>query len=70
MFRILPGLGKIRIRVLQHGILIAMPELLLQSNIPCNLVIFGFRGALRRVLIVSAIWHEETSYDKFPLSQV
>ncbi len=70
MFWILPGLGKIRIRVLQHGILIAMPELFLQSNIPRNLVILGFRGALRCVLIVRAIWHDETSYDKLPPSQV
>jgi hypothetical protein len=34
VFLILPGLGKIRVRVLQHRILIAMTKLILQSNIP------------------------------------
>ena len=70
MFWTLPRLWKIRIRILQHGVLIAMPELFLQSDVPWNLVILDFGGALRCILIVCAIWHYQTSYDIFPLSQV
>jgi hypothetical protein len=47
-----------------------MPELFLQSNVPWNLVILDFGSALRCILIVRAIWHHQTSYDKFPLNQV
>jgi hypothetical protein len=70
MFRTLSRFGKIRIRILQHGVLIAMPELFLQSDVSWNLVILDFGGALRCILIVRAIWHHQTSYDKFPLRQV
>ncbi len=70
MFRTLPRFGKIRIRILQHGILIAMPELFLQSDVPWNLVILDFGSALRCILIVRAIWHDQTSYHKFLLCQV
>ena len=46
-----PGFREVRVRILQHRILIAMPELLLQANVSGSLVIFGFRGALRGILI-------------------
>ena len=55
MFGILPGFGKIGVRILQHRVLIAMPKLFLQANIPRILVILSFRGALRCVLIGRAM---------------
>jgi hypothetical protein len=63
VFRILPGLGKIRVCIFQHRILVAMPKLFLQSDVPRFLVILSFGSALGGVLIVRVIWHDETSYD-------
>jgi len=63
MLGILAGFRKIGICILQHGILIAMPELFLQADIPWHLVIFRFCGTLRGILIES-VWHDSTSYMK------
>ncbi len=51
MFRILTRLRKIGIRILQHRILIAMPQLFLHPNISGNRVIFDFNGPLGDILI-------------------
>jgi len=51
MFRILPGLRKIGIGILQHRILIAMPQLFLHPNIPGSRVLFAFHGTLGAILI-------------------
>ena len=61
MLGILPGLRKIGIRILQHGILITMSKLFLQADVPWDLVILRFCGALRSVLVKS-VWHDSTSY--------
>jgi len=61
MFWILSGLRKIRICILQHRVLIAMPELLLQADVAFAFMVLSFCGALRSILIVRAIWHDETS---------
>jgi hypothetical protein len=68
MFGILPGLGKIRVRILQHRILIAMPKLFLQSDIPRRFVVLSFGGALRSVLI-DFMCHDETSRNNFQPAQ-
>ena len=58
MFGILSGLRKVRIRVFQHRVLIAVSKLLLQSNIAWDLVIFSFGGAFRGVLIRYVMRHD------------
>ncbi len=63
MFGILPRFGKIGVRILQHGVLIAMPKLFLQTDITGDLVVLGFRGTLRGILIGRAVWHDSTSYN-------
>ena len=68
MFGVLPGLGKIRVCVFQHRILIAMTKLFLQSDIPRHLVVLSFGGALRSVLI-DFMWHDETSRNSFQPAQ-
>jgi hypothetical protein len=57
---ILTGLWKVRIGILQHGILIAMAELFLQADIPGSFVVFGFYSALCGVLIVQMLTSYET----------
>jgi hypothetical protein len=61
MLWILPGLGKIGVRILQHRVLVSMPELFLEADIAWDLVILSLRGPLRCVLIVGAIDHDSTS---------
>jgi len=68
MFGVLPGLREIRVRVLQHRVLIAMTKLFLQSDIPRHLVVLSFGGALRSVLI-DFMWHDETSRNSFQPAQ-
>jgi hypothetical protein len=64
VFGILAGLGEIGIRILQHGILIPVSELLLQANISRNLMILCFHCALPGVLVNLDLSHESTSYNE------
>jgi len=43
MLGILSGFREVRIGILQHGILVAMTNLLLKANVSGFLMIFGFR---------------------------
>ena len=63
MLGVLAGLREIGISTFDHWILIPMPELLLQTNVAWDLVIFGFSRALRSILIVRGLYHDSTSYD-------
>ena len=63
MFWILAGLWEIRIRILEHGILIPVPELLLHSDVPWNVMILSFLSALAKVLIQRGVKHESTSFN-------
>jgi hypothetical protein len=58
MLRIRPRLRKIRIRILDQWILIAMPKLLLQANISLRLVMFRFIRAFLHVLIFPNFRHD------------
>ena len=58
VLRIFSGLRKIRVRILQHRVLIAVPELLLHPNIPGNIVVFGLNRTLRRILVEMILWHD------------
>ena len=59
MFGVLPGLGEIRIRLFQHRVLIAMPELFLQTDVSGNLVILGLSGAFGCILVDYLMGHDE-----------
>ena len=61
MLRVLAGLGKIGVRVLQHRILIAMPQLFLQANVSCNLMILRLDRAFRQILVNFFLRHICTS---------
>jgi len=61
MLWIQPWLGKIRIRIFDQRILIAMPKLFLQPDISICLVMFHFAGAFFRVLILLNSGHDSTS---------
>ena len=61
VFRILAGLGKIGIRVLQHRILITMPQLFLQADVPCTVMILRLYRAFRQILVEFFVCHESTS---------
>src|SRR5579872_2901717 len=60
VFRILSGLREIRVRILQHGILIAVPELSLQAGIALSLVVFRLGRALLQILIRVIVSHDST----------
>ena len=55
MLRILAGLGKVGIGIFQNGVLIPMSELLLQPDIPRDLVILRLSRTFRNVLI-AFVW--------------
>jgi hypothetical protein len=50
VFRTLPRLRKVGVGILQHRILVAMAELVLQTRIAGRIMI-GFRGAFGRILV-------------------
>ena len=58
MLGVLAGLREIRVRTLDHRILISMSELQLQANIPRNFMILGFGRALRCILVNLILCHE------------
>jgi hypothetical protein len=51
----LPRLGEIGVRIFQHGLLVAMPKLILQCGVSRRLMIVGFYDTFRRILIGSAV---------------
>ena len=61
MLGILPRLWKIRVRIFEHRVLIAVSQLFLHADIPRHFVIFGLCGAFRRVLILCIVRHNCTS---------
>lgn len=62
MLRVVAGLREIRVCVFQHRILIAMPKLFLQSDVPRNFMILGLHRALRQILVNFPLLHQCTSY--------
>ena len=58
MLRVLAWLWKIRVRVLDHRILIPMSQLSLQSWIARNLVIFRFLRTFDEILIYRLLCHD------------
>jgi len=65
MLGILPWLRKIRICILQHFVLIAVAELLLEANIPGLFMILGLFSTLHCILIRRIVRHESTSHHEF-----
>jgi hypothetical protein len=61
MLRILSRLWKIGVRILQHGILIAVPKLSLHADVPGAIMILGLNRALRQILIDFILRHDSTS---------
>ena len=61
MLRILPRLGEVAIRILQHRVLIAMAKLLLHPDVSGGRMIFGFRCTLACILIDRIVRHDCTS---------
>jgi hypothetical protein len=51
MFGVLPWFRKVCISSLHPGVLVAMAQLALQAGVSGGFVIFGFRRALRHILI-------------------
>ena len=45
MLGVQPRLGEVGVGVLQHGVLVAMAKLLLESNVSRRFVVFGFECA-------------------------
>ena len=63
MLGIFAGFGKIRVGVFQHGILIPVPQLFLQANVPGCRMILSFHGTLCSILITIALCHNSISYE-------
>jgi len=61
MFGVLSWFGEVRITSLYSWVLVAMAQLALQSGVSGSLVIFGFRGTLRRILVEVLMIHESQS---------
>jgi hypothetical protein len=65
VFGILARLRKIGIRILQHWVLVAVAQLVLEASVARSLMIFGFFGALTGILIGMVLVHHSTSRDEF-----
>jgi len=61
MFGVLARFREISVRALEHRILIPMAELLLHTDVPRDLMVFGFCRAFPSILVGLALRHDSTS---------